>query len=125
MQIELSDSRTANEEARADSHAAPATRGSEVRRQVSIAVPFFDLQGSNHHPRAQSTRYPLSLHPPHENSRGKGSVVNTTLFFAHNFSPSAYFLDIWVSMESWRPYLTTNEGTKFIPSNRTFFLLIL
>ena len=28
--------------------------------------------------------------------RGKGSVVDTTLFFAHNFSPSAYFLDIWV-----------------------------
>ena len=31
MQIELSDSRTANEKARADSHAAPATRGSKVR----------------------------------------------------------------------------------------------
>ena len=70
MQIGLSDSRTANEEARADSHAAPATRGSEVRRQVSIAAPvaFFDLQDSNHNPRAQSTRYPFSLHPPHENS---------------------------------------------------------
>ena len=32
--------------------------------------------------------------------RGKGSVVDTTLFFAHNFSSSAYFLDIWVFMES-------------------------
>ena len=32
--------------------------------------------------------------------KGKGSVVDTTLFFAHNFSPSADFLDIWVSMES-------------------------
>ena len=78
MQIELSDSRTANEEARADSHAAPATRG--VRRQVSIAAPvaFYDLQGSNHNPRAQSTRYPLSLHPPHENSTFVENTMDLT-----------------------------------------------
>ena len=55
MQIVLSDSRTVNEEARADSHAAPATRGSEVRRQVSISAPvaFFYSQDSNHNPLAQ------------------------------------------------------------------------
>ena len=81
MQIELSDSRTANEEARADSHVAPATRGSEVRRQVSIAAPvaFYDLQRSNYKRCAQSTRYPLSLHPPHENST---FVQNTMVFIS-------------------------------------------
>ena len=112
MQIELSDSRTANEEARADSHAAPATRGSDERSQVSVAAPvvFYDLQGSNHNPRAQSTRYPLSLHPPHE----KSTFVENTM----DLTSVAYATDVII------PETTTGEATRG-PStifDRTSFL---
>ena len=67
LQIELRDSCVVSEEARADSHVAPAMQCSGMRRQVSIAAPVVDLE-SMHNPRAQSTRYHLSPQPTHEYS---------------------------------------------------------
>ena len=59
-----------------------------------------DTQGIPHKRIASIDKCSLVLYAYGTFGRGKDSVVDTTLFFAHNFSPSAYFLDIWVSMES-------------------------
>ena len=64
LQIELRDSRVVSEEARADSHVAPATQCSSVRRQVSLAAHVVEME-SMHKPRPQSTRYHLSPRPTH------------------------------------------------------------
>ena len=113
IQIELSDSRTAKEEARADSHVAPATRVSEVWRQISIAAPvaFYDLQGSNHNPRAQSTRYPLSLHPPHENS----TFVENTMDLIGGACATGVIIPETTTGEAMRGPSTIFERTSFLP----------
>ena len=113
VQIEVGDSRRVSEEARADSHAAPVTQGSEVPRRVSIAPPvaYADIPEPMHHPRAQSTRYNLSPRPPHENS----TFVENTMELTGGADATAMIIPETTTGEATMGPSTIFDRTSFFP----------
>ena len=110
LQIELRDSRVVSEEARADSHIAPATQCSSVRRQVSIAAPVVEME-SMHNTRAQSTRYHFSPRLTHENS----TFIENTMELTGGANATGITIPETITGEATRGPSTIFDRTSFLP----------